>query len=941
MIPPGGAPPRIVQTAALLFGVLFGLVAPAAAQQRAERGVVTGQVALAGSGVPVAGALVTLEGTPFQTLTDSAGVFLFRNVPPGPYVLLARLIGLAPSRTPITVAPGETVRRSLILAASALQLPDIVVTAAPGARAQGELGTASVIDRDAIANQTATSLMGVLELIPGVPTQAPGLTGVQQVSLRSVPTSAPASLTGGGPSAGDLSSFGTLIVLDGVPLSNNANLQSTGPRGELALPLASSAGGGVDLRRIPAATIERVEVIRGIPSARYGDLTQGVIIVDTRAATARPEAAATVDARSFEANLVGGHELGRAHALTGTMDVARTRLQPGFTADDATRVTVQLAHRLPLGSLTDAGLARAVLDSRLDGYRLASDNPEQPELFPGRASSSRESGLRLSERFRMPIGAQSTFTATASADYARQRSLAQASRLRSALPFTDRVDEGRAVGRYVEGSYISEVGVEGDAWQLYSRLEAELLPRALTFDHRVFAGVELRREWNDGAGFLFDIERPSQVLFNGVQGFDRPRRFDAIPPVATTAIYLDDRLVRNLGSMTLTAQVGLRLDLLHRGTTWLSGVRDAALQPRVNAEIAPWPWLRLRGGLGRTAKTPALGSLYPAPQYFDVVNVNWFTSDPAERLAVLTTFIRDPTNTDLGFAVGEKQEAGVRIATGQRELTLDVVVFRDGTVGGIGFRRVPGFLVRDLFDFADSTPGTGRPPTVIEPPTRADTVPILLDVPGNVLALANRGIEATLQLPELRPLRLRLHVQGALVRTSLADGGIDFGRGFDSFQVSGDRTRSPYWDGVTKKSERLLLTYRVVHHRPDLGLVITAVVEHAVREIQEDSAGTDTLSFAGYITRAGELVPLPRARRGDPEFADLRLPRTGSTVPRQDVPADWFLSLQVSKTLPFNGRLSFYAFNALDRPGRITGINEGRVFARMRFGLELTMPLGR
>ncbi len=925
----------------LLAVLFFNLAAPARAQQRAGRGVVTGKVALAGSGVPVAGALVTLEGTPLRALTDSAGVFLLRDVLPGRYVILARRIGLAPSRTTITVRPGETVNQDLLLAESALHLTDIVVTAAPGARARGELGTASVIDRDAIANQVATSLMGVLELVPGVPMRAPGLQGVEQIALRSIPSNPRASLTRGGPSAADLASFGTLIVLDGIPLSNNANLQSTGPRGEVDVPLESAAGGGVDLRRIPAATIERVEVIRGVPSARYGDLTQGVIVVDTRAAAARPDVAGSADARGVEGSLVGGRALSEAHALTGTFDIAHTLLQPGLTDDDATRFAAQLAHRLPLGPAGDAGSLRAELDSRLDIYRVASDNPEQPELFPGRASSSRELGMRISERLRIPLGSHSTFRLSASAGYTRQRSRTQASRLRSALPFTDRLTEGRAVGRFVVGPYLSVVSIEGDAWQLYSRMEAELLPHALSFDHRVFTGVELRREWNDGAGFMFDIERPSQVTFNGVQGFDRPRRFDAIPPVATTALYLDDRMVRGVGGMTLTAQAGVRLDLLHRGTTWLSGIRDAVLQPRVNIEFAPQPWVQLRAGIGRTSKTPAVGSMYPAPQYFDVVNVNWFTTDPAERLAVLSTFIRDPTNPDLGFAIGEKREAGVRLATGQRGLTFDAVVFRDRTAGGVGFRRVPGFLVRDLFDFADSTPGTGLPPTLIEPPTRADTVPILVDVPDNVFALNNRGVEATIQLPEIEPLKLRLHVQGAFVHTSFTDRGIDFGRVFSDFQTNGSRPRSPYWDGVNQKSERLLLTYRLVHHRPDLGLVITAVIEHVVREIREDSAGTDTLSFAGYITRTGELVPLPRERRGDPEFADLRVPRTGSTVPRQDVPADWFLSIQVSKTLPLGGRLSFYAFNALDRQGRITGINAGRFFPRARFGLELTMPLGR
>ena len=816
-------------------------------------------------------------------------------------------------------------------------MPDITVTAEPAGRARGELGTASVIDRAAIANQVATSLRGVLELLPGVPSQPPGLEGVQQVGLRSVPTSQPVGFTAGGPSAADLASFGTLIILDGVPVSNNANLQSTGPRGELDFLLQTSAGGGVDLRRIPASTIERVEVIRGIPSARYGDLTQGVVIVETRAGTAGPEVAGRLDERTGEASLVGGRRLGGTHAVTAAVDAVRTRLRPGLTAEDATRVSAQLAHRLRLGPARYGTVP--ALDSRLDLFRLAADNPERPEVFPGRASASQEFGLRLSERLRLGLGTRGALTVTASADYVRSRTSVQTLRLRSALPFTDRTTEGRATGRYVIGEYLSDLRIEGDAWQLYSRLEADRMFRAFGFDHRFLAGVELRREWNDGAGILFDIERPTQVTFNGVQGFDRPRRFDAIPPVATTAIYVDDRLVRAVGPVTATLQAGLRADLLHSGTTWLSGIRNAVLQPRLNAELAPAPWLRFRAGIGRTAKVPSVGSLFPARQFFDVVNVNWFTTDPAERLAVLTTFVRDPTNPDLGFAVGSKREAGIQIVTGRRGLTLDVVAFRDRTRGGVGFRSQPGFLVRDLFDFADSTTGTGQPPTLIEPPTRADTVPILLDVPANVLTLENRGLEATVQFPEIRPLRLRLHVQGAWVKTDFADEGLDFGNAFRNFQVNGSIPRSPYWNGVTRKSERFLLTYRLVHHRPDLGLLITVLVEHIARDVREDSAGADTLSFAGYITRTGELVPVPPDRRGDPEFADLRVAR-GTLFARQEVPADWFLTLQVSKTLPLGGRLSFYAFNALDRQGRIASAIAARTFPRLRFGLEVTLPLG-
>ena len=57
-------------------------------------------------------------------------------------------------------------------------------------------------------------------------------------------------------------------------------------------------------------------------------------------------------------------------------------------------------------------------------------------------------------------------------------------------------------------------------------------------------------------------------------------------------------------------------------------------------------------------------------------------------------------------------------------------------------------------------------------------------------------------------------------------------------------------------------------------------------------------------------------------------------------PPDWLFSLQVSKTLPLDGRLSFYAFNAFDRIGSYGGrTTVPRFYSPVRFGLEVTMPL--
>ena len=51
--------------------------------------------------------------------------------------------------------------------------------------------------------------------------------------------------------------------MDGVPMSNNGTLSQGG--------FSSTAFVGTDLRQISADDIESVEIIRGIPSAEYGD----------------------------------------------------------------------------------------------------------------------------------------------------------------------------------------------------------------------------------------------------------------------------------------------------------------------------------------------------------------------------------------------------------------------------------------------------------------------------------------------------------------------------------------------------------------------------------------------------------------------------------------------------------------------------------------------
>ncbi len=910
-----------------MLALLGALPAGAAAQS-----VIVGHVLEAQTEAPIAGAAVQVEGVQGVVLTDSAGRYVLARVPAGPQMLRVDRLGYATARVAVVVPARGTLQQDVRMAETALDIEGIVVTADVASRARGELGTASVVGEDAIRQQTAVSLAGVLELVPGAQLESPGLESVSQVSLRAIPTYGAASTTSG-TSTSDLASFGTLIVLDGVPQTNNANLQTLGSRGELSF--TTSAGGGIDLRRIPAAAIERVEVIRGVPSARYGDLTQGAIVVDTRTAAIPPEVMARYDARSLEVSTVAGRTFGRDdHAGSFTMDMARTRSQPGVSDDETLRVAGQLAHRIAVGP--SGGL---VLDTRVDAFQLVDDRPEDPNVRPERSSWSRDRGLRLSERARLRLPFDARLTWTASYSRLEQRSVAASPRVRGPQPFTDRLTPGRSEGRFVIGRYESELAIDGTPHLLFSRLELAGERDWLGLAHEIRIGNELRREWNSGAGYQFDMEFPPQVTFNSVQGYDRPRSYHDISPLVHTALYIDDRMSRTLpGDVVMNLQAGFRADMLHEGGWWASGVRDAIVQPRVNLELIPWPWLRLRAGWGRTAKTPSLAQLSPSPQYHDVVNVNYFANDPAERLAVLTTSIKDPTNPELGFSRATKREAGLELALGGT--TVQIVGFSDRIDGGIGQRQDLDTVLRDRYELTDSILGNGIPPTIIEPPYRTDTIPVLVGRPDHILTLESRGLELTALLPEFRPLRTRLQVQGAVIRTRQTTTGVYYGRGerFSDFQLLEGIQRIPYWEGGAEESERALVTYRLIHHQPELGFVITGVIQHNIHDWSGAATATDTLAFDGYVNRRGERVPVPREDRAAPEYADLRVPRSGVLTELRATPGDWMLGLQASKTLPLDGRLSFWVYNLFDKRGIFGELDvQPRTYGAMRFGLELKL----
>lgn len=234
---------RCLRATLLAVTMLAGGAARLAAQFPGE---VRGTVTDAATGAPVQAAAVELAGTSYAARTDGSGGFRVRGVEPGEYHVTVRRAGYAAREVAAEVRNGAVTRIDVRIEPLPVALPALRVTAADEALAAG--GSVSRAQIEASGARTAAD---VVERVPGAMVRGSGPTGARTVSIR-------------GSSADEV-----LVLVDGVALND---------------PVTGEA----DLSAVPAASIQRVTVLPGARTARYGPRAQaGVVLIETRTAEAR------------------------------------------------------------------------------------------------------------------------------------------------------------------------------------------------------------------------------------------------------------------------------------------------------------------------------------------------------------------------------------------------------------------------------------------------------------------------------------------------------------------------------------------------------------------------------------------------------------------------------------------------------------------------------
>ena len=248
-----------IQTARDLRAVFFAvLVALAAAQAGAQTDATLNGTVQAEDGRGLSGATVLVVETQRSTSTDKVGGFSLR-VRPGTYTLLATSPGYGVNQQQVTVEEGGEARVDLVLEKSLSQFGEELVVV--GSRAQRTaIETPVPVD---VLSAEALADTGQVETSKMIQFLAPSFNHSTSAISDGTDAVRPSTLRGLGPDQ-------TLVLINGKRRHNSALVHVNGSVGR--------GTAGTDLNAIPAAALERVEILRDGASAQYGsDAIAGVM----------------------------------------------------------------------------------------------------------------------------------------------------------------------------------------------------------------------------------------------------------------------------------------------------------------------------------------------------------------------------------------------------------------------------------------------------------------------------------------------------------------------------------------------------------------------------------------------------------------------------------------------------------------------------------------
>ena len=846
-----------------------------AASQRSYN--VSGRITDATHGGPLELVNITFENNSFWAVSDLEGRFSLK-LSNGEYHYEVSYIGFETAKGVIKVDGADVTGLNIKLRESSLALSEVTVTA----KAQA-MGSSSVVDQTALQHLQPKSVSDILQLVPGNITQNPSLRNIGQAYIREITD--PESVD----SEHNSNAMGTLIMVDGAPLSNDASLQllSSSYRGnEMNSITASdqnSAGRGADLRSISTDNIDNIEVVRGIPSAEYGNLTSGAVIINSKKGATPLEVKGEIDpdSKMFYAgkgfNLRGGGTVNMAVDYTSSYSDIR------FPAEGFERVTADLGYghtffsSRPLSMNIKVSYFQNVFDIRSD---------KQQRSYEKIKSENQGVRINLSGDWNIKTRLISNLSYNLSYNNSRQYDyqLEQIVLSTGITPVAVSTVSGEFPSVLLNSTYKSEHSISGNPVNVVAQLKANktiFINEGFTSSFK--EGVEFKYDVNHGKGLEYDPTKPPFV--RNIQTV-RPRPYSDIPAMKTLSGYIENKTIMPIGGTDLTTQIGVRASNLFIDRDYLDRSDMITVDPRINVEWAmltprnsKFENLSINAGWGLTSKMPPLSYLYPDKAYYDVKSFTYVDPgmDMSKSMSVMTTNVIDDTsNPTLVPSVGNKFEVSLNFDI--KPVKGFITFFKERYDNEFGYRSEPAILPYRTYLPTPGSTGyaytdgrlTYREENIVKVvPSRNDTIFSTLSRSSNGIQTNKMGIEYSIDFGQIKAIRTSIVADGAWLWIKRRDtkeswSMVRFQDPIVDGRTNADKTYPymallPAGDGSVQS--RVNTNIRFITHIPRTSLIFSTTAQivwaETYQSIYEDERGNNVWYMGDDPTTASvENVPL-------------------------------------------------------------------------------------
>lgn len=545
---------------------------------------------------PIEYASILLKESQLWAVSNEKGYFSIKDIPAGQYTLIVRCLGYVTVTQPLLIDK-QVKNIELKMVQDNLKLKNVEIVAKQKHDAST---TTYTIDRNALNNQQIINISDLSTLLPGGKTINSTLMSNNRLALRSYNNE-----------RGN-TSFGTAVEVDGVRIDNNNAVTETL---------------GASIRNIGTTNIERVEIVSGIPSVEYGDLSNGIVKVHTQ----KGKTPFIVEGRinqhtqlfaankGFTFNKNGGLlNLSFEHARSFT-DAASPNTAYQRNAFTTNYMKIFMPSTLPL--TLNVGLS-----GNIGGYHSKADPDNELNSY----STVRDYQLRGSLSLHWLLNKKYITNITIKGYFTYGDKLLESytnTHSASAQAYIHTTQEGYFVAHdYATNPTANIILSPTGYWYVRSYNDAKPLTWNLTAKanynktigrvrSNLMLGIDYTGSRNNGRGIYY--ERPE------LTPTFRHYAYKDLPTLNNLAFYIEERVhipLSKLTSLDLTA--GLRNDnTFLRDTTY---PHTAAFSPRFKAKLNVWrhrtTWvsdLSLHAGWGKSVKLPSFQVLYPRPSYSD------------------------------------------------------------------------------------------------------------------------------------------------------------------------------------------------------------------------------------------------------------------------------------------------------------------------------------